>query len=448
LGDPIREELSVQNKRAILVSVVLPDDPILEDDPLNELKGLVKTAGVQVAGELIQRRQELDPTLCIGRGKLDELRDLLELHNAEIVIFDNNLSPAQGRNLENELKKVIVDRSEIILDIFATHARTHESRLQVELAQLLYSRPRLKRMWSHLSRESGSGQNKGTGEKQLETDKRLVDHRVADLKKKLEVVEHHRERMVAQRRNQTQVSLVGYTNAGKSTLMNALTGAGVYAADQLFATLDTRTRAWRLPQWGDALLSDTVGFIRNLPHHLVASFRSTLEEARHANVLLHVVDASHPCAEEQIRTVNDVLEQIDVNVEHSLLVLNKVDAVKDRSLLDVLRAKHPDAISVSARTGLGLDRLTRYVADKLSGGYVDAEVDAGIGNGRIYSYLNAHAQVHDTAYGESRVIYRCRIPQRFYGGLKDDDTHVTVVGKIPATLGNPVDEAVQTEIEE
>jgi GTP-binding protein HflX len=185
-----------------------------------------------------------------------------------------------------------------------------------------------------------------------------------------------------------------------------------------------------------------------LPHHLVASFRSTLEEARHANVLLHVVDASHPCAEEQIRTVNDVLEQIDVNVEHSLLVLNKVDAVKDRSLLDVLRAKHPDAISVSARTGLGLDRLTRYVADKLSGGYVDAEVDAGIGNGRIYSYLNAHAQVHDTAYGESRVIYRCRIPQRFYGGLKDDDTHVTVVGKIPATLGNPVDEAVQTEIEE
>lgn len=436
MGDPIREELSVQNKRAILVSVILPDDPILEDDPLNELKGLVKTAGVEVAGQLIQRRQELDPTLCIGRGKLDELRDLLEIHNAEIVIFDNNLSPAQGRNLENELKKVIVDRSEIILDIFATHARTHESRLQVELAQLLYSRPRLKRMWSHLSRESGSGQNKGTGEKQLETDKRLIDHRVSDLKKKLEVVELHRERMVAQRRNQNQVSLVGYTNAGKSTLMNALTGAGVYAADKLFATLDTRTRSWRLPQWGDALLSDTVGFIRNLPHHLVASFRSTLEEARHANVLLHVVDASHPCAEEQIRTVTEVLEQIDVNVEHSLLVLNKVDAVKDRSLLDVLRANHPDAISVSARTGLGLDRLTRYVADKLSGGYVDAEVDAGIANGRIYSYLNAHAQVHDTAYGESRVIYRCRIPQKFYGGLQDGDTRVTVVSNGSGNNGN------------
>lgn len=427
MGDPIRDELSVQDKRAVLVSVILPDDPILESDPLNELKGLVKTAGVQVVGELIQRRHDVDPTLCLGRGKLDELRDLLEQHRAEIVIFDNNLSPAQGRNLENELNKIIVDRSEIILDIFSTHARTYESRLQVELAQLLYARPRLKRMWTHLSRESGSGQNKGTGEKQLETDKRLIDQRVSELKRKLEVVEHHRERMVAQRRNQMQVSLVGYTNAGKSTLMNALTGAGVYAADQLFATLDTRTRSWRLPQWGDVLLSDTVGFIRNLPHHLVASFRSTLEEARHANVLLHVVDASHPCAEEQIRTVNEVLAQIEVNVEHTLLVLNKVDAVTDRSLLDVLRASHPDAISVSAHTGLGLDRLARYVADKLSGGYIDAEVDAGIGNGRVFSYLNAHAQVHDAAYGESRVTYRCRIPQRFYNGLKDDDTFVTVV---------------------
>lgn len=430
MADPIRDELSVQSKRAVLVSIVLPDDPGGEGiDPLEELKGLVKTAGVRVVGQLIQKRQDVDPTLCIGRGKLDELRDLIEQTDAELVIFDNNLSPAQGRNLETELRKMIVDRSEIILDIFATHARTHESRLQVELAQLLYFRPRLKRMWTHLSRESGSGANKGTGEKQLETDKRLLDQRVTELRRKLDVVEQHRERMVAHRRNQLQVSLVGYTNAGKSTLMNALTGAGVLAADRLFATLDTRTRAWRLPQWGDVLLSDTVGFIRNLPHHLVASFRSTLEEARHADVLLHVVDASHPQAEEQIRTVEDVLRQIDVKVEHTLLVLNKADAVQDRALIDILRANHPDAISVSAKTGLGLDRLARYVADKLSDGYIDAEVEAEVGNGRLFAYLSAHAEVHDTEYSDSRVTYHCRIPRRFYGGIKNsDDTIVTVIG--------------------
>ncbi len=428
MADPIRDELSVHSKRAVLVSVILPDDPTEESDPLTELKGLVKTAGVAVVGQLIQRRQEVDPTLCVGRGKLEELRDLIEQTRAELVVFDNNLSPAQGRNLEKELDRIIVDRSEIILDIFASTARTYESRLQVELAQLLYFRPRLKRMWTHLSREGGGGENKGTGEKQLETDKRLIDQRVVELRRKLAVVEQHRERMVAQRRNQLQVSLVGYTNAGKSTLMNALTGAGVYAADKLFATLDTRTRSWRLPNWGDVLLSDTVGFIRNLPHHLVASFRSTLEEARHADVLLHVVDASHPCAEEQIRTVEDVLRQIDVKVEHTLLVLNKVDAVEDRSFIDILRAHHPEAISVSAKTGLGLDRLAKYVADKLSNGYVEAKVEAGVGNGRIYAYLNTHAEVHDTEYADSRVTYSCRIPRRFYGGLKEDaDTRITVV---------------------
>lgn len=428
MADPIRDELSVQSKRAVLVSVILPDDPVEESDPLEELKGLVKTAGVPVVGQLIQRRQEVDPTLCLGRGKLDELRDLIEQTQAEIVIFDNNLSPAQGRNLEKELNKIIVDRSEIILDIFASTARTYESRLQVELAQLLYFRPRLKRMWTHLSREGGGGENKGTGEKQLETDKRLIDQRVVELRRKLASVEQHRERMVAQRRNQMQVSLVGYTNAGKSTLMNALTGANVYAADKLFATLDTRTRNWRLPHWGDVLLSDTVGFIRNLPHHLVASFRSTLEEARHADVLLHVVDASHPGAEDQIRTVQEVLRQIDVKVEHTLLVLNKVDAAPDRTMVDILRAQHPDAISISAKTGQGLDRLAKYVADKLSNGYVEAKVEAGVGNGRIYAYLNAHAEVHDTEYADSRVTYRCRIPRRFYGGLKEDaDTRITVM---------------------
>lgn len=429
MAEAIRNDLNVKHQRAILVSVVLPDDPFRDDeDPLEELRGLAKTANVEVVGSLVQKRNEIDPAFCVGRGKLDEIRALKEAFDAELVLFDNNLSPSQGRNLEQELKLIIVDRSEVILDIFVSHARTYEARLQVELAQLLYQRPRLKRMWTHLSRESGSGQNKGTGEQQIEIDRRLIDTRVAELRRKLVSVEQQRQRMVSQRRNQITVSLVGYTNAGKSTLMNTLTNAGVYAADQLFATLDTRTRVWKLPHWGEIMLSDTVGFVRDLPHHLVASFRSTLEEARNADVLLHVVDASHPHALEQIHTVEDVLRQIDVPIDDMLLVLNKVDQIEDRSFLDVLRAKYPTAISVSAKTGLGIERLSRYVADQLSDGYLDAEVESNVGNGKLFNYLNIHAEIHETHYVDSRVTYTCRIPSRFLQGVQQsEDTRVTLL---------------------
>jgi GTP-binding protein HflX len=380
---------------------------------------------VQVVGTLIQKRLRPDPTTYLGRGKLEELKLLAQLHDAELLIFDNNLSPAQGRNLETETGAIIVDRSEIILDIFSTHAQTYEARLQVELAQLLYFRPRLKRMWSHLSREGGGGfANRGTGEQQLETDRRLIDARVTELRSKLKGVEKRRELMVAQRRNHTTVSLVGYTNAGKSTLMNALTGAGVYAANKLFATLDTRTRTWTLPHWGDVLLSDTVGFIRNLPHNLVASFKSTLEEARQANLLLHVVDASHAAAEEQIKTVDSVLKEIGIETKNAILVLNKIDAVTDRSFVDVLRARYPHAISVSAADGTGLDRLTRYVTEQLSDGFLEAQVETNVGNGRLFAYLATHAEVTNTEYVDSRVKFNCRIARRFAAGLNGDDTQV------------------------
>jgi GTP-binding protein HflX len=282
----------------------------------------------------------------------------------------------------------------------------------------------LKRMWGHLERLEGAVGSRGPGEQQLETDRRLLDKRVSELQEKLEVVEKRRERMVAQRHSLTTVSLVGYTNAGKSTLMNALTGADVYVANQLFATLDTRTRSWRIPHWGNVLLSDTVGFIRNLPHNLVASFRSTLEEARHADLLLHVVDASHPAAEEQIKTVNEVLKEIGIDGSHAILVLNKVDAVPDRSYVDVLKAHHPVSVAVSAIERIGIDQLKRLVAEQLSGGYVEADLETSVANGRLFAYLAEHADVSRKEYHDSRVTLTCRIPRRFFQALPMDDLEV------------------------
>lgn len=413
MADPKREELNVSQKKAVLVGVVGQDGPLAKGHVLDELKGLVETAGVVVVGELVQQRATPHPAHYLGTGKVEELTQLVKQTEAELVIFDNQLSPAQGRNLEQETGAIIVDRSELILDIFASNARTYEARLQVELAQLLYFRPRLKRLWTHLERiEGGVGAGRGPGEKQLETDRRLLDKRVAELKKKLKEVESRRERSVLKRSDQFTVGLVGYTNAGKSTLMNALTGADVYVANKLFATLDTRTRRWEIPHFGEVLLSDTVGFVRNLPHHLVASFRSTLEEARRADLLLHVVDASNPEAEQQIKTVYEVLGEIGIEANNVLLVLNKVDKAlaEERTTLDILRHEHPEAVSVSAVTGEGLDALTATVTERL-GGYVRAEIETSAGNGRLFSFLAQHAEVTDRDYVDSRVRLQCRLPR-------------------------------------
>lgn len=424
LAEPRRVDLTVKQKRAILVAVVLPGGQRELEDPLDELRGLAKTAGVKSVGTLVQNRQFPDATTYLGKGKLAELKQLASVQGADTVIFDNNLSPAQTRNLEQELEREIVDRSELILAIFATHARSHESQLQVELAQLLYMRPRLKRLWTHLERTEGAVGSRGPGEQQLETDRRLIDARVTELRARLKTVEKRRERQVSQRRDHLTVSLVGYTNAGKSTLMNALTGAGVYVADQLFATLDTRTRAWQIPHLGQVLLSDTVGFIRDLPHNLVASFRSTLEEARHADCLLHVVDASSPAAEQQITTVNEVLKEIGIDSGRAVLVLNKIDALRDRSYLDALRAQHQAAVSVSAARRTGLDQLAAVVAERLGEGYVEATLETGVGNGRLLSYLSAHAEITRQEYDDSRVTLYCRIPRRFLNALPADDAQV------------------------
>jgi GTP-binding protein HflX len=414
---------SVAREAVVLVGVALADR-LYDGEPLEELEGLAQTAGANIVGRLVQRRETPDMTTYLGKGKVDELRVLVQAADADAVVFDNDLTPAQTRNLEKALKVKVLDRTELILDIFASRAQTHQSRLAVELAQLQYSLPRLKQMWNHLSRlKMGIGM-RGPGEKQLEVDRRLVEKKIHDMQAELAAIERRKQREVAARSDRMTVSLVGYTNAGKSTLMNAMTGSDVLAEDKLFATLDTRTRRWHLPGWGPVLLSDTVGFIRDLPHHLIASFKATLEEARQANLLLHVADASNPAAYEQIATVYKVLEELGIEAKDTLLVLNKVDALEDRSRLDGLLNRYPNAIPISARSRQGLDQLSQAVSEALSRSFLDLDIETSVGNGRLLAYLSAQGEVLSKHYIDSRVVVHCRLPQRAVGGLREEGTEV------------------------
>ena len=392
----------------------MPDRPWASDDPCDEIRGLTAAAGATVVGELTQKRHEIQLATYIGSGKVGDLSELVQSTDAPVVIFDNDLWPAQARNLEKALGVKVLDRSELILDIFATRAQTVESRLQVELAQLEYSLPRLKQMWSHLSRQKGGGIGlRGPGETQLESDRRLVGSRIRDLKRKLAEVQARKEREVQSRAAEHTISLVGYTNAGKSQLMNTLTKAGVFVKNQLFSTLDTRTRQWHIRDWGRVLLSDTVGFIRDLPHHLVASFKATLSETRYAKLLIHVVDASNPQAEEQIRAVNSVLTELECDKKASILVLNKIDRVQDRSTLQVLQAHHPRAVAVSGLTGEGMDLLEDAVMEALASEFAEAEVITEAGNGKVLAFLNAHAEVYRQEFRDdsNEVVVRCHLPR-------------------------------------
>ena len=431
----------VQRERIVLVGVFLapPADPL---DPLGELRGLAATAGGTVVAELTQNRDRPDQTTYLGKGKVDELALLVQRHDADAVIFDNDLSPAQTRNLEQALGVKVLDRSEVILDIFAARARTYEARLAVELAQLEYSLPRLKRMWTHLSRlKMGIGM-RGPGEKQLEVDRRLVEKRIHDLQEEVAAIHRRRERQVAARSEHMTVSLVGYTNAGKSTLLNALTGADELAADKLFATLDTRTRRWRLPGWGPVLLSDTVGFIRDLPHRLIASFKATLEETRQADLLLHVADASSPHVDAQIAAVRSVLAEIGVDEKDTLLVLNKIDAVAEPADRDRLLARYPHAVAISARTNLGLETLARTVSDCLGRGFRDIDVLTDPGNGRLLAWLGRHGEVLSRHFTADRVTVHCRIPAALLGRISAAEDVVVRPHVHPASVGRPpVDDA-------
>jgi len=393
-----------------------------DHDNLEELKGLVESAGAEVVGRLTQRRQTPDQTTYLGKGKLEQLGLLARATDADVVVFDNDLSPAQVRNLEQALDIKVLDRTELILDIFSTRARTHEARLAVELAQLEYSLPRLKRMWTHLSRIKAGVGMRGPGEKQIETDRRLVERRIVELRGELDKVLRRREREVAARADHMTVSLIGYTNAGKSTLLNALTGADELAVDQLFATLDTRTRRWQLPGWGPVLLSDTVGFIRDLPHRLIASFTATLEEARQADLLLHVADASNPATLRQIAAVYEVLEELGIREKDTILVLNQIDAIEEGGSVEMLQQRYPAAIPISARTGQGLPRLAAAVSDALSQHFLDVDVETGVDNGRLLAYLAQHGEILSRTYAEERVSVHCRMPRKFLGRISPAET--------------------------
>ena len=427
--------MSVRQERAVLVSVSLPDRPWVSTDPCDELRGLAETAGATVVGEVTQKRQDITPGTYVGKGKVEEIVERVKMTDADVVVFDNDLSPGQVRNLEKATGVKVLDRSELILDIFATRARTPEARLQVELAQLEYSLPRLKQMWTHLSRQVGGGGGigvRGPGETQLEVDRRLAGERIRDLKERLETVQARKEREVKSRSEEHTVSLVGYTNAGKSRLMNRLTHADVYVQNQLFSTLDTRTRQWHIKDFGKILLSDTVGFIRELPHHLVASFKATLEEARQARLLLHVVDASNPQAEEQIKAVNSVLAELGCEKKPTILVLNKIDRIADRADVNILTALHPKAVAISGATGEGIDELTEAVVEALTADFVEAEVTAPAANGKVQAYLAGHAEVYRQEFKDGQVVIRCRLPRYLV-------RHVTAEGgEVRAFEGNGV----------
>jgi GTP-binding protein HflX len=345
-------------EKAVLVGVATRNvTPRQAREHLAELARLADTAGARIVGEVMQRRPAFDPSTLIGEGKAKEVAALVEEHEADLVIFDEDLSGSQAKNLEALIKTKILDRSGLILDIFAKHARTAESRIQVEVAQLEYMIPRLTRAWTHLSRQAGGSIGlRGPGETQLETDRRAVRKRIADLRKKLEKLESVRTAQRERRRPTFHAALVGYTNAGKSTLMNALTQAGVEAADRLFATLDPTTRQLWLGGARKAVMSDTVGFIRKLPHGLVSSFKSTLSAAAQATFILHVVDASSSDFEEQMEITARILEELGITETPRLIVFNKCDLLEPERI-ETLKIQHPEAVFVSAEKKQGLEEL-------------------------------------------------------------------------------------------
>jgi GTP-binding protein HflX len=418
---------SVVCESAILVGIYL-DGQGISVAPLDELAGLADAAQVREVGRLIQRRRKPEVATYIGSGKLEELNELVQSTDADLVIFDNDLAPSQTKNLEEELKVKVIDRTELILDIFASRARTSEARLAVELAQLEYSLPRLKRMWTHLERQGVGGVGlRGPGEKQLEVDRRLAQKRILDLKEELNTIQQRRQREVSARKKSRTVSLVGYTNAGKSTLLNRLTDSDVYVKDQLFATLDTRTRRWHLPGWGPVLLSDTVGFIRDLPHHLIASFRATLEEANQADLLLHIADATSRDVHEQIAAAFKVLTDLGMREKDTLLVLNKVEALESPERLNLLLEQYPNVIPISAKSGQGIERLTAAVSDVLSKEFLELTIAMSVSNGRLAAMLARDGEILSKHYDETTVSIHCRVPRYLIGRLRNEPD-ISVLG--------------------
>jgi GTP-binding protein HflX len=337
-------------------------------DSLEELAELATSAGAEVVDTVTQKLQKPTAPYYIGKGKAESLKDSLQDRQVTSVIFNDELSPAQGRNLENLLARKVLDRTQLILDIFAQRARSREGRLQIELAQLQYLLPRLTRMWDHLSRQTGGIGTRGPGETQLEVDRRRVQERIARLERELEAVRKTRavQRQGRKRHQWPVAAVVGYTNAGKSTLLNLLTGADLVAEDKLFATLDPTTRSFVLPNKQRVLLTDTVGFLRKLPHTLIESFKATLEEVSEADLLIHIVDLSHARVDEQMEAVDAVIKELDAFGKQTLIIFNKIDNLPDRELAETYVKRFPGSVAISARTGEGVSNLVRALQDALA----------------------------------------------------------------------------------
>lgn len=392
------------------------------EEHLRELAELADTAGASVVGELTQQLDRPHSATYLGAGKIDELRDLVDRTGATFVIFDDELSPSQGKNIEDAVGKRVVDRAELILDIFAVRARTAEAKMQVELAQLEYMLPRLTRMWTHLEKFRGGIGMRGPGETQLETDRRLINHRIKILRERLRDVQRGRAVQRQSRRGEFRASLVGYTNVGKSSILRAMAGASdIFVENRLFATLDPLTRDVDLGENSRVLVTDTVGFIRKLPHHLVASFRATLDETRDADLLLHVVDASHPQWEEQRAVVEEVLDEIGVQDVPRLLVFNKVDLLPEDTLLALqerVTQYVSNAVFVSALAEHGLEPLRRALQAAVRARRPLAEISLSASDGKLLAEIHRNGEVIDQRTEGEQLIVRARVDAALAGRLR------------------------------
>jgi len=418
---------TVDREKAILVGIYGPDIPRwLAKEYLDELEMLAATAGATTVKKVLQNRPHPDPTTYIGKGKLSQLRTMLNEENADLLIFDDDLSATQARNIEKTADEKVLDRSGLILDIFASRAKTSAAKTQVELAQLQYLLPRLTRLWTHLSRQKGGIGTKGPGETQIETDRRLIGNRIATLKEKLEKLDRQRTTQRKGRSDNNRVALVGYTNAGKSTLMNALTDTQVLAEDRLFATLDSTVRRLELENH-EILLSDTVGFIRKLPHNLIESFKSTLDEVREADFLLHVVDASSRMIEDYIEVVNDTLEELGIEDTRKVLVFNKIDLVEPTRLME-LKKEYPGALFVSGERGMGLDKLQARIEHLIEEDYISFRYNVPMAHYKAVAFLHEVGVVENEHFEDDYVIVEGSVKK------SDRDRFQTMLDKLETAV--------------
>lgn len=407
-------ELKKETERVILVGVSLDDSDHVEES-LVELNELVKTAGAESVGRLIQNREQIHPGTYIGKGKILELKDLIWELEATGIVCDDELSPVQMKNLQDELDVKVMDRTLIILDIFAARASTSEGKIQVELAQLKYRQTRLTGFGTAMSRLGGGIGTRGPGEKKLEIDRRLIKNRIAQLNRELKEVKRHREvtRDHRSRSHAPVAAIVGYTNAGKSTLLNTLTGAEILAEDKLFATLDPTTRGCKLPSGQEILLTDTVGFIRKLPHHLIEAFRSTLEEAKYADMIFHVVDASNPQMDEQMYTVYETLHNLGVTDKPIITIFNKQDRLEQESIVRDFKADY--MVKISAKTGAGLNDLLEAAEALLREQKVEIEAVYDYKEAGKIQLIRKYGELREEEYREDGIFVSAYVPKELYG---------------------------------